>query len=323
MKTLTEIQAIISNEIEKINLPHEPQGLYTPIKYILSLGGKRIRPALTLMACNLFSEDIIKSIPPALGIEIFHNFTLLHDDIMDNAGVRRGHPTVNKKWNENTAILSGDAMQILAYKYISDIPEPLLDKVINAFTQMAMEICEGQQYDMDFEKRNDVKAEEYLNMIRLKTAVLLGTALQIGAWIGGGSNEDAQLLYDFGINIGIAFQLKDDLLDVYGNEQTFGKSIGGDITSNKKTYLLINAKEQARGKDAEKLDFWLKTTRASQEKIREITHLYDKLKIRKICEDKMKEYYKQALASLDKVSVAQDKKQELRNLAKKLMSRIE
>ena len=321
MKTLSEIQNILSAEIEKIKLDQNPQGLYEPIRYTLALGGKRIRPALTLLACNLFTDDVNPAVNPALGLEIFHNFTLLHDDIMDKADVRRGQPTVYKKWNENTAILSGDVMMILAYQYMTDVPEQHLSKVLNAFSQMAVEICEGQQIDIDFENRGDVQAEEYLNMIRLKTAVLLGTALKIGAWIGGSNDEDAQLLYDFGINIGLAFQLKDDLLDVYGDEKTFGKKIGGDISCNKKTYLLIHAKKLAAGKDAEELAQYLKTNEPSEEKIRAVTDLYNRLGVRKICEEKMDYYYSEAAASLEKVSVHTDKKQELRNLARNLMAR--
>jgi geranylgeranyl diphosphate synthase type II len=321
MKTLPEIQNILSTEIKKIKLDQNPQELYEPIRYTLALGGKRIRPALTLLACNLFTEDIESAVNPALGLEIFHNFTLLHDDIMDKADVRRGKPTVHKKWNENTAILSGDVMMILAYQYMADVPERNLSKVLNAFSQMAVEICEGQQYDMEFENRDDVRAQEYLNMIRFKTAVLLGTALKIGAWIGGGSDADAQHLYDFGINIGLAFQLKDDLLDVYGDEKTFGKKIGGDISCNKKTYLLIHAKSLAVGKDAEELAHYLKTSEPSAEKIRAVTDLYNRLGVREICEEKMDFYYNEAVASLEKVSISVDKKQELRNLAQNLMAR--
>jgi len=323
MKTLPEIQAILSAEIEKINLDKNPRGLYEPIRYTLALGGKRIRPALTLLACNLFSANIQPAVNAALGLEIFHNFTLLHDDIMDKADVRRGQPTVHKKWNENTAILSGDVMQILAYQYMTNVPEKNLSKVLNAFSEMAIEICEGQQFDMEFENRENVSADEYLNMIRLKTAVLLGTALKIGAWIGGSDDQDAQLLYDFGINIGLAFQLKDDLLDVYGDEKTFGKKIGGDISCNKKTYLLIYAKNLAKEKDAEELAFYLKTTQPSEEKIRAVTDLYNRLGVKKICEEKMNFYYHTAVAAFEKVSVSADKKQELRNLAQKLMARNE
>jgi len=323
MKTLPEIQTILSTEIEKINLDKNPRGLYEPIKYTLSLGGKRIRPALTLLACNLFSDDIQPAVNAALGLEIFHNFTLLHDDIMDKADVRRGQPTVHKKWDDNTAILSGDVMQILAYQYMANVPEKYLSKVLNAFSEMAMEICEGQQFDIEFENRENVSADEYLNMIRLKTAVLLGTALKIGAWIGGSDDKDAELLYDFGINIGLAFQLKDDLLDVYGDEKTFGKKIGGDISCNKKTYLLIHAKNLATGKDAEELNFHLKTTELSDEKIRVVTELYNRLGVKKICEYKMDFYYDKAVAAFEKVSVSADKKQELRNLAQNLMARNE
>jgi len=323
MKTLPEIQTILSTEIEKINLDKNPRGLYEPIRYTLALGGKRIRPALTLLACNLFSDDIQPAVNAALGLEIFHNFTLLHDDIMDKADVRRGKPTVHKKWDENTAILSGDVMQILAYQYMANVPEQHLSKVLNAFSQMAVEICEGQQFDIEFENRENVSADEYLNMIRLKTAVLLGAALKIGAWIGGSDDENAELLYDFGINIGLAFQLKDDLLDVYGDEKTFGKKIGGDISCNKKTYLLIHAKNLAKGKDAEELNFHLKTTQFSEEKVKTITDLYNRLGVKKICEDKMDFYYDKAVALLEKVSVSANKKHEMRNLIKKLMIRYE
>jgi len=323
MKTLPEIQTLLSVEIEKINLEKNPRGLYEPIRYTLALGGKRIRPALTLLACNLFSDDVQPAVNAALGLEIFHNFTLLHDDIMDKADVRRGQPAVHKKWNENTAILSGDVMQILAYQYMANVPEKNLSKVLNAFSQMAVEICEGQQFDIEFENRDDVSAEEYLNMIRLKTAVLLGTALKIGAWIGGSSDEDAELLYNFGINIGLAFQLKDDLLDVYGDEKTFGKKIGGDISCNKKTYLLIHAKNLAKEKDAEELDFYLRITKPSEEKIQAVTNLYNRLGVKKICEDRMYFYYNTAVAALEKVSVLADKKQELRNLAQKIIIRNE
>lgn len=323
MKTFDEVTQLIASEIEKINWNKEPHGLYEPIGYVLSLGGKRIRPALTLMACNLFSDNVQQAVNSALGLEIFHNFTLLHDDIMDRADVRRGRPTVHKKWDDNTAILSGDVMQIASYQFITKTPEKYLKKSLDLFSKTAAEICEGQQYDVDFENRDSVKAEEYLEMIRLKTAVLLGAALQIGAWIGGAGEEDAQLLYDFGINIGLAFQLKDDLLDVYGDEATFGKKIGGDILCNKKTYLLIHALELAKGKDADELQKWLKSTdeNLSEEKISAITSLYNRLGVRTICEDKMQLFYTKSIANLEKVTVFNNKKQELRKLAEKLMFR--
>jgi geranylgeranyl diphosphate synthase type II len=323
MNTFEEIQSIITTEIEQINWNKEPKGLYEPIGYVLSMGGKRIRPALTLMGCNLFSDNVLPALNTALGIEIFHNFTLLHDDIMDRAEVRRGKPTVHKKWNDNTAILSGDVMQIAAYQFIAQTPTEYLKPVLDIFSKTAAEICEGQQYDVDFENRDFVKAEEYLEMIRLKTAVLLGCALKCGAFIGGAGEEDAQNLYNFGNNIGLAFQLKDDLLDVYGDEATFGKKIGSDILSNKKTYLLIHAIDLATGNDATELHKWLKITdeNLASEKIKVITLIYNKLGVKEICEDKMHEFYTKAIANLEKVDVFDNKKQELRNLADKLMFR--
>ena len=325
MKSFDEITQLITARLERITWDKEPRGLYEPIGYVLSMGGKRIRPALTLMACNLFSEDIQPAINTALGLEIFHNFTLLHDDIMDKADVRRGEQTVHKKWDDNTAILSGDVMQIASYQFIAKTPIKYLKPVLDLFSQTAAEICEGQQYDVDFEKREQVKGEEYLEMIRLKTAVLLGCALKAGAWIGGAGEEDAQNLYDFGINIGLAFQLKDDLLDVYGDEATFGKKIGGDILCNKKTYLLIHALELAQENDASELQKWLKISgnHLANEKITAVTSLYDQLGVKTICEDKMQYYYSKAIANLQKVSVLENNKQELRNLAEKLMFRRE
>lgn len=323
MKTFKEISKIISKEIDQINWNKEPIGLYEPIGYVLSLGGKRIRPALALMACNLFSDDIQPVVNTALGLEIFHNFTLLHDDIMDRADVRRGQPTVHKKWNDNTAILSGDVMQIASYQFIAKTPAVYLKPVLDLFSQTAAEICEGQQYDVDFERRNDVKAEEYLEMIRLKTAVLLGCAMKCGALIGGAGEEDAQNLYDFGINIGLAFQLKDDLLDVYGDEATFGKKIGGDILCNKKTYMLIRAHGLATGYDAVALQYWLHISdeKSLDDKITAVTSLFTRLGVNTICEDKMHEFYTKAIANLEKVAVLDNNKQELRNLAEKLMFR--
>jgi len=323
MKTFDEITQIVSSELEQVNWMKQPRGLYEPIGYVLSMGGKRIRPALALMACNLFSEDVQPAVNMALGLEIFHNFTLLHDDIMDRADVRRGQPTVHKKWNDNTAILSGDVMQIASYQFIAKTPVKYLKSVLDLFSQTAAEICEGQQYDVDFESRNDVKAEEYLEMIRLKTAVLLGCALKCGALIGGAGEEDAQNLYDFGINIGLAFQLKDDLLDVYGDEATFGKKIGGDILCNKKTYMLIYALELATGCDAVALQYWLHISdeKSLADKITAVTSLFTRLGVNTICEDKMHEFYTKAIANLDKVGVLDNNKQELRNLAEKLMFR--
>ncbi|MBN2765065.1 MAG: polyprenyl synthetase family protein [Paludibacteraceae bacterium] len=322
MKTFEEITEIVSNEIDKLNWKKKPHGLYEPIAYVLSLGGKRIRPALTLMACNLYSENINAAIAPALGIEVFHNFTLLHDDIMDKAPIRRGKPTVHIKWDDNTAILSGDVMQITAYQLITKSPANILKEILDLFSITAVEICEGQQHDVDFEQRNTVTADEYIEMIRLKTAVLLGCALKIGAIVGGAGNADADALYDFGINIGLAFQLKDDLLDVYGDEANFGKKIGGDILSNKKTYLLIHALNLAEDAHKKELTQWLTTKEfKDEEKITAVTSIFNTLGVKRICEDKMQFFYHKAIASLDKVNVDVNKKQELRKLAENLMYR--
>ena len=258
MHTPEEFIAIVQKSIESIAYPQEPAELYNPIRYELSLGGKRIRPVLTLLACELFDGDYRNALDAATGIEIFHNFTLLHDDVMDKADIRRGKPTVHVKWNENTAILSGDAMQIIAFMHMMKTPEKSRKAVCDVFLKTSLEICEGQQYDMEFESRNDVKEEEYLDMIRLKTAVLLGGALKIGALIAGASKNDADKIYKFGENIGLAFQLRDDYLDVYGDPEIFGKNIGGDILNNKKNIyahqrLAIIRGERSRRTD--KMDF--------------------------------------------------------------------
>lgn len=322
MNTLQEILTIVNASLAQISWNRSPQGLYAPVEYTLSLGGKRIRPVLTLMACDLFSDDLEPAIKPALGLEIFHNFTLLHDDIMDKADIRRGKPTVHKKWNENTAILSGDVMQIAAYQLISETPVHNLKQVLDTFSKTAIEVCEGQQYDMEFESRETVLPDEYLEMIRLKTAVLLGCALYTGAVIGGAGESDACNLYEFGINMGLAFQLKDDLLDVYGDEASFGKKVGGDILCNKKTYLLIQAKKLAEGDVKSTLTGWLSHPNPDPEKkIQSVTSIYNQLGVKKICEDTMSVYYEKAIAFLEKVSVDSYKKQELRKLAEKLMFR--
>ncbi len=324
MKSFNEITEIVSAEIAKLDWSMQPVGLYEPIGYTLSMGGKRLRPALTLMACNLYSENIEAAIAPALGIEVFHNFTLLHDDIMDRADIRRGRPTVHKRWDDNTAILSGDVMQIAAYQLIAQTPDEQLKAVLDLFSTTAREICEGQQYDVDFESRDEVSADEYLEMIRLKTAVLLACSLKTGALIGGANIADANELYDFGINLGLAFQLKDDLLDVYGDEATFGKKIGGDILCNKKTYLLIHALKLAKGADFEELSKYLKKSyQQPEEKIKQVTEMYNKLDVKNICEDKMMFYFDKAVANLAKLQVDIAKKHELRKLAEKLLSRID
>lgn len=301
-----------------------PVGLYEPIGYTLSAGGKRLRPALAVIASDLYDgrrEDVL---PAALALEVFHNFTLLHDDVMDKAPVRRGRPTVHIRWNENTAILSGDQMLIEAYKLLSQVKPDCLPQVLRLFNKMATEICEGQQYDVDFETRDDVTLDNYLLMIRLKTSVLLATALQIGALIAGADASEQQALYSYGINIGLAFQLQDDILDVYGNPETFGKAVGGDILSGKKTYMLLTALRLADAPTRARLASLLADTAMEpQQKIRAVTAIYDRFSVRAVCEEVMKNYTMQALADLDRLHVSDDKKQILIKLAEKLLARSE
>jgi geranylgeranyl diphosphate synthase type II len=286
------------------------------------MGGKRIRPALMLMAYNLYKEDVSAVLDPAAGIEIFHNYTLLHDDLMDRADMRRGKKTVHKEWNDNTAILSGDAMLILAYQYIAKAPSTYLKEMLDLFGMTALEVCEGQQYDVDFEQRDHVTEQDYLEMIRLKTAVLLAAALKMGAIQGGASQRDAGLLYDFGIHIGLAFQLKDDFLDVYGDPAVFGKHIGGDILCNKKTYMMIKALELSDDRQRAELNKWMRaTTFNPEDKISAVVHVYNEVGIKTRCENKIREYYDNAMRSLDEVSVEKEKKNELINLVHGLMYR--
>lgn len=318
MYFIDQLIEIINQEISGTYSKRHPEQLYQPIEYAMSIGGKRIRPVLCLMACNIFSEDVEQAIRPAVGLETFHNFTLLHDDIMDKANVRRNQPTVHKKWDENTAILSGDAMMIEAYEYFLNLPPELLSKTLLVFNQTAREVCQGQQFDMNFEKQKEVSEEEYLEMIRLKTAVLLAAALKIGALIGGSDKKNAQLLYDFGISMGLAFQLQDDYLDTFGDEATFGKRIGGDIAENKKTFLLINALQKDKGFLAAMLE---NKAIDEQEKINVITQSYSDLKIDALTQNKIKHYYQQAVASLDAMDIARDKTILLRNFLGQLKSR--
>lgn len=315
-----EILDIVNTEVENIKYTQRPKTLFEPISYILSLGGKRIRPALALMACNLYSDDISQAIPIAKGIEVFHNFTLLHDDLMDRADMRRGKQAVHIKWNDNTAILSGDAMLIEAYREICKVDSQYLKPILDLFTQTASEICCGQQYDMEFEQRLDVTIPEYLEMIRLKTAVLLGCALKEGAMVAGASESDMDNLYEFGINIGLAFQLKDDLLDVYGNTESFGKKTGGDIICNKKTYLLINALADLSVK--EELLIWInKTNFDESEKIDAVKNIYNKLKLKEQTENLIRDYYEKSINYLNKLNLETNRKETLRSVAEQLMSR--
>lgn len=315
-----DVLDIVNDNINKIEYKSNPPSLFEPISYILSLGGKRVRPALVLMSYNLYKNDVEKVIPIALAIEVFHNFTLLHDDLMDRADMRRGKPTVHIKWDDNTAVLSGDAMLIEAYKEIAKIKSPYLTDVLELFSNTATEICCGQQYDMEFEQRMDVTIPEYIEMIRLKTAVLLACALKEGAIVAGASASDADNLYDFGINVGLGFQLKDDLLDVYGDSSSFGKKIGGDILCNKKTYLLINALSDSSTRD-ELISWMEKEDMDAEKKIKSVTRIYDKLDLKKKSENLINDYYIKAVACLDKVDVSEERKKELYKLAVNLMSR--
>lgn len=322
MYTFTTILSRIESEVKTLQFACPPQSLYTPIEYILSLGGKRIRPALTLMACNIYSETVDQAIPTALGFEVFHNFTLLHDDVMDKADMRRKRPTVHKVWNDNAAILSGDAMMISSYQLIAQSEPSKLKEILDLFTQTALEVCGGQQYDMEFENRNDVTEEEYLEMIRLKTAVLLAACLKAGALIGGATTEDANNLYNFGINIGLAFQLQDDLLDVYGDPETFGKNIGGDILCNKKTFLLIHALDTASATEKQTLETWMQCkTYDPAEKIAHFTATYNTLRIKELTIDRMNQYYELAMQNIENLSVEADRLTELKAVAAQLMNR--
>lgn len=322
MLSFKEIQEKIEREIGQLEFDCPPKSLYEPITYILSLGGKRIRPALVLMAYNLYREDVEKAIRPAIGLEVFHNFTLLHDDLMDQADKRRNKPTVHKVWNANTAILSGDAMLIAAYQLIGETAPEHLKEVLDLFTRTALEICGGQQYDMEFESRMDVSEEEYLEMIRLKTAVLLACSLKTGAILGGASRKDAENLYRFGINIGLAFQLQDDLLDVYGDTKTFGKNIGGDILCNKKTFLLINALRRATGEQKAQLEHWIaRKDFDAAEKIAAVTNIYNVLGLKELSEAKMQTYYAEGMKNLAALSVSEERLAVLKEVTSRLMFR--
>lgn len=322
MFTASELLERINSHITGLRFSRSPQGLYAPVSYVLSMGGKRIRPVLMLMAYNLYKEDVARIFAPATGIEVYHNYTLLHDDLMDRADRRRGKETVHKVWGDNAAILSGDAMLVLAYQFMAQCPAEHLKEVMDLFSLTALEICEGQQLDMEFEDRKDVKEEEYLEMIRLKTSVLLAASLKIGAILGGASAEDAEHLYDFGMNLGVAFQLKDDFLDVYGNSAVFGKNIGGDILCNKKTYMLIKAFEHATDSQRDELNRWIDAKSFNPaEKIAAVTNLYNQMDVRGLCEKKMQEYSERAAKSLAAVSVDVEKKEGLKTLMESLMYR--
>ena len=322
MKTADEILRMINEYLD--NLPYErrPRGLYDPIKYVLSIGGKRIRPTLMLLGYNLYKEDPERILSSAIALETYHNYTLLHDDLMDNADVRRGNPTVHKKWDANTAILSGDSMLVLAYQRMAECPVEKLKPVLDLFTETALEIGEGQQYDMEFETRNDVHEDEYIEMIRLKTSVLLACALKMGAILADASEADAENLYKFGEQIGLAFQLQDDYLDVYGDPAVFGKAIGGDIMCNKKTYMLINAFNKATKEQRAELTHWVNAENPDpKEKIAAVTDLYNKIGIRQLAEAKIQHYFDESRKYLAAVDVPEERKAELKAYTDKMMHR--
>lgn len=320
MYTLDQITDKVNLAISEIEYNKEPHNLYDPIRYILSIGGKRIRPALMLMGYNLYKEDIDSIMMNAIALETYHNFTLLHDDLMDKSDMRRGNPTVHKKWDENTAILSGDTMLIMAYKLFNQgMSNPI---ATNAFIEATEGVCEGQQYDIDFEKRCDVQEEEYMEMIRMKTSLLLGYALKIGAILGGADEEDIHNLYTFGEKMGLAYQLQDDWLDVYGDTKHFQKKLGADIVDNKKTMLLITAYKLANNEQKKELDKWIHSSDFNpEEKIAAVTHIYNILDVSRLIQSMIEEQFAISLQSLDKIKVAEEKKAELKRFALKLMGR--
>ena len=320
MKDYEEIKILIDKEIQKISFPDTPNLLYDPINYIIALKAKRMRPVLVLLAHQLFNKDINNAIYPALAIEIFHNFTLLHDDIMDNAPLRRGKPTVHEKWNKNTAILSGDTMLIHAYKIISKVNNSILKNVLDVFSQAAKEVCEGQQKDMEFEGDYAVTLQEYMKMIENKTAVLLAASLKIGGITAGASLENQDHLYEFGKNIGIAFQLKDDLLDTFGTPKNFGKKVGGDIIANKKTFLYLKTLQLADTKDRQKLKLYYQDNFSEQDKVENVKLIFEKYQVSKHTTDMMKAYYTKTIKHLD--AIESNNKEPLIYFANKLMYRI-
>ncbi|HNS11012.1 MAG TPA: polyprenyl synthetase family protein [Bacteroidia bacterium] len=315
-------QELIEKEISALSIPGSPPELYEPIRYMLSLGGKRLRPCLVLMANELFGGDISKAIGPALGIEVFHNFTLLHDDIMDNAPLRRGKATVFTKWNPNIAILSGDTMFVKSCQLMMDAEDSKRGPVLDLFFKTAAEVCEGQQFDMNFESREIVSIQEYLEMISLKTAVLLGCSLQIGSILAGAGPENAQHMYNFGKNLGIAFQLHDDILDLYAESEKFGKQVGGDILSNKKTILLLHALAHDDNEKVNELKKWLETGKAEPElKIPAVTAIFESMGVRRKAETDMENYFLRAMNDFQKVEAESSKKEMLSELAERLMVR--
>jgi geranylgeranyl diphosphate synthase type II len=324
MSSLAKYQQIVEETLKSTQFPSEPDELYAPVKYIMGLGGKRIRPVLTLLSCNIFGGDLQKAGKPALAMEVFHNFTLVHDDLMDNAPLRRGKQTVHEKWNASTAVLSGDVMLILAYDLLAEIDSNKFLQAVKLFNDTAKKVCEGQQLDMVFEKQHDVSIKNYIEMIGLKTAVLLGACLQMGALLADASIENQQLIYDFGYTIGVAFQIQDDILDAFGTSAQFGKTIGGDIAANKKTFLTLKALELADNELRIELEnlYSAESHITGSEKIARVMEIYEKLNIRGETEKMRDEFYEKAMADLDKIDSAfYDKKFLLRQFAVDLVSR--
>lgn len=323
MLNLNEIGQLVEKTLFSLELEKEPKELYGPIAYILSIGGKRIRPKMCLATYSLFSSKVDRDILyPAIALDVFHAFTLIHDDIMDKADMRRGQLTIHKKWNDNIAILSGDVMSIQAYEYMAYAPQEVLPAVMKVFTKTAIEVCEGQQYDMNFEDLPFITMEDYLKMIGLKTAVLIACSAKIGALIGGASEAQAQALYDFGYQLGIAFQITDDYLDVYADPNVFGKNVGGDITNNKKSWLLVKTMKEACGEDKEELNAILSLPEeCAQEKISRMKALYAKLDIASAAEEEIEKYYSAALASLDKLDLDQEKRDIMEEFAHQIVKR--
>jgi geranylgeranyl diphosphate synthase, type II len=318
---ISKYQQYIDQEIKKHKYGKEPFSLYEPIRYLMNIGGKRMRPMLTLLSYSLFKQDVKTIVPYAIAIEAFHNFTLMHDDIMDNAPLRRGNVTVHEKWNVNTAILSGDVMQVKVYDMLLGLPAEKFKAVVTSFNKCATEVCEGQQWDMEFETKDVVSEAQYINMIRQKTAVLLGFSLEMGAILADASLEDRKALREFGTNIGIGFQLKDDLLDAYADPKKFGKQVGGDIIANKKTFLLIKALEKAIGKQKKDLNFWLSEKKfKKQEKVKAVREIYDSLNIPSLTERKINQYFAKGFSQLEKLS-SPNGKEILKGFAENLIER--
>jgi len=319
---LKKLIATIDKDIRQLSLGTDPANLYEPINYILGLGGKRIRPLLSILAYQLYQKGYDKILKPSLAVEVFHNFTLMHDDIMDQAPLRRNMPTVHTKWNENVAILSGDVMLVKAYDLLLEAENSILKEVISKFNDCAAAVCEGQQMDMDFENADHVGVDEYLNMIKLKTAVLLGYSLELGGLIGGASKEDRINLKQFGINMGIGFQLMDDLLDVYADKEIFGKQVGGDIIANKKTYLLIKARELAQGADKMELEKWLSLKDFDPvEKVESVTSIFNRLNIEQLTKEQINHYFNIGLDMFSKIEVEKERRTDLLSLSSFLMNR--